>query len=56
MATAADIAEYGAIVRACRKLPKPLGSYLDHDFVSTLVVTVINYQLNETSSVGRTST
>lgn len=46
MATAA---EYRKIVRACRKLPKPRGNYLDNDFVSTLAGTVIDYQLHETT-------
>lgn len=44
MATAA---EYRKIVRACQKLPKPRGNYLDNDFVSTLVGTVMDYQLKE---------
>src|SRR5438094_6337568 len=48
MVRTADGAEYRAIVLACRKLPKPLGNYHDKDFVSALVETVINYQLNET--------
>jgi hypothetical protein len=48
MAAAADVTEYRAILRACRKLRKPRGNYLDNDFVSALVDTVIDYRLNET--------
>ncbi len=37
--------EYRKIVRACRKLPPPKGNYHDHDFVSNLVQTVLDYRM-----------
>jgi hypothetical protein len=41
-------AEDRIIADACRNLPRPRGNYRDYDYVSTVVDTVIDFQLNET--------
>jgi len=40
--------EYQALKRACESLPSPKGNYLEPDFVSNLLLTVLDYQLKNT--------
>jgi hypothetical protein len=40
--------ELGALRRACRQLPPARGTYLEEDFVSNLLLTVLDYQMQNT--------